>query len=128
MANNPVSQELSRFIARYIHSVEQLEILCLVSSNPAKSWSVGEVLHEVQSAEQSISSCLKKFQEDGFLVSRKKEGMFQFSPTQPSLADSVRDLSKTYRERRVTIVEMIYKKPSDPIQDFAEAFRFKKDK
>lgn len=127
MANNPVSQELLRFTARYIHSVEQLEILCLVSSNPAKYWSVAEVLHEVQSAEQSISSCLKRFEEDGFLVSRK-EGKFQFSPTQPSLADSVRDLSKTYRERRVTIVEMIYKKPSDPIQDFAEAFRFKKEK
>jgi len=40
----------------------------------------------------------------------------------------VTDLANAYRERRVTITECIYKRPSHPIQDFADAFLLRKDK
>jgi hypothetical protein len=127
VATNSISRELSRFIAQYIHSVEQLEILCLVSSNVDKSWTAGEVLHEIQSAEQSVSSCLTAFKNEG-LLKVTPEGAFRFSAGSPGLVDLVKDLARTYRERHVTIIEMIYAKPSDPLQDVAEAFRFKKEK
>ena len=127
MANHSVTPDLARFIARYIHSVEQLEILFLVGSNPNKSWTSAEVFHEIQSSETSVAACLRKFQDEGFLIS-KEDGSFRYSPSRLAMADMVRELSIAYRERRVTIVEMIYNKPPDPLQDFAEAFRFRKDK
>jgi hypothetical protein len=127
VATNPISPEVLRFIARYIHSVEHLEVLCLLNSNRAKAWTVAEVLHEIQSSKESVSYCLRKFQNDGFVVSNDA-GMFRFSPTTQGVADVVEELAETYRERRVTVVEMIYKRPSDPGQNFAEAFRFRKDK
>ena len=127
MANHFVTPELVKFIAQYVHSVEQLEILCLVGSNPNKSWTSAEVFHEIQSSETSVVACLRKFQNEGFLSSRE-DGSFHYSPSRVAMADMVRELSLAYRERRVTIVEMIYRKPPDPVQDFADAFRFRKDK
>ena len=98
-----------------------------MNSNRAKAWTVAEVLHEIQRSKESVSYCLRKFQNDGFLVSNDA-GIFRFSPTVEGLADLAEELAKTYRERRVAVVEMIYKRPLDPIQDFAGAVRFRKDK
>jgi hypothetical protein len=127
VAANPELPEIRRFITRYVHSVEQLEILCLMSSNPTKSWSISEVFHAIQSSETSVAACLRKFQHEGFLAS-KEDGIFCFSPATLAMAEMVRLLSVAYRERRVMIIEMIYKRPPDPVEDFSEAFRFRKDK
>jgi DNA-binding IclR family transcriptional regulator len=98
-----------------------------VGSNSNKPWTVVEVLHQIQSSEQSVSDCLRKFQHEGFLE-MTPEGRFRFAPKAPEMSNMVQELAKSYRERRVAIVELIYKKPQDAIQDFADAFRFRKDK
>jgi len=122
----PLSPDLLQFIARYIHSVEQLEILCLVSSAPSRPWTVAEVFHEIQSSEKSVTASLRKFEQDGFLKA-KENGTFNFSPATPALTDLVHELSRLYRERSVAIVESIYRRPLQPIENFAEAFRLRKD-
>jgi sugar phosphate isomerase/epimerase len=117
---------LHQFIARYIGSVEQLEILSLVSSAPGKTWSVAEVFRVIQSSEASVAECLKRFAEHGFLTVESGGG-HRFAPNTTDLAECVAELTKAYRERRVSIIEMIYRRPEDPIKNFAEAFRFRKE-
>ncbi|HYG34462.1 MAG TPA: hypothetical protein VEC99_06735 [Clostridia bacterium] len=127
MASSPTSQELDQFIARYIGSVEQLEILCLLSVNPAKPWSVSEVFRVIQSSEPSVQERLEEFQREGFLV-RETDGLYRYAPKAPDLTRMVAELAKAYQERRVTIVEMIYRPRGNPLQDFADAFRLRKEK
>lgn len=112
MAAHPVSDNILRLLARHIHSVEQLEILSLVSSDQTKFWTAAEVHRAIQSSEQSVSNCLGNFCRVGFLRS-EGEGLYRFAPATPVLAKRIQELTKTYRERRVAIVELIYKQPSD---------------
>ena len=121
-----LSPQVQHFIAQSIHSLEQLEILCLVSSDSSRAWTVAEVFRRIQSSEASVSASLRKFQQEGILESRA--GGFQFLPAKPTLADTVRQVARAYRERPVAVVETIYRKPPDAVRDFAEAFRLKKDK
>jgi hypothetical protein len=127
VAANSISPELRKFIAEHIPSVEYLEVLCLLQEDTVKSWSVGEVLHRVQSSEKSVAQCLEQFQAAG-LVTAEAGGRHRFSPSGKELAETAAALVKTYRERRVRVIESIYAKPSDPIQDFADAFRLRKEK
>lgn len=127
MPNSPISVELQRFIDRHIHSVEQLEILCLLVEDSAKSWSENEVFQRIQSSQESVARTLRRFGDDRFLVLDPTKG-YRFFPESPDLARLASELAKAYRERRVGVIEAIYRPTLDPIRDFADAFKIRKDK
>jgi hypothetical protein len=127
VAANSITPELQRFIAKYIRSVEALEVLCLLHEDPTKTWRVPEVLHRIQSSANSVAGCLEEFRLAG-LLTKDAEEHYRFAPGEKDFVERVPMLAKTYRERRVSVIECIYAKPSDPIQDFANAFRLRKEK
>jgi hypothetical protein len=127
MTENPLSSELRHFIAHNIQSVEQLEILRLLVEGASRSWSVADTHRYIQSTEKSVLEGLQHFAARDLLAA-DAEGAFRFSPKTPQSNALALELVKTYRERRVTIIESIYKKPNESVQHFAEAFRLRKDK
>lgn len=127
MALSPITQEAQQFIAQYIQSVGQLEIFLTLGDGGDRSWSVDEVFRKIQSNEKSISDCLENFLREGVAI-LEKEGRYRLSDKSPNLVAIASELQKAYRERQVTIIEMIYKKPPRQIQSFADAFRLRKDK
>jgi len=127
VALNPITQEAQQFIAQHIHSIEQLEIFLTVGGGESQSWSVDEVFRKIQSNEKSIAECLAYFLKEGIAI-LEREGRYRISDKTPGLVPIALELQKAYRERQVTIIEMIYKKPPRQIQSFADAFRLRKDK
>jgi hypothetical protein len=118
---------LRQFIAQHVRSIEQVEILCLLSSNPARTWTVPEVFRAIQSSQTSIADCLENFRKSELLES-EPEGRYRLASSKPELIQLVSELAAAYRERRVAVVETIYGRPSDTIQDFADAFKLRKGK
>ena len=53
---------------------------------------------------------------------------FRFAPRNPATAALVQQLATDYADRRVSVIELIYAKPPDPIQSFADAFRLRKER
>ena len=106
--------------------MEQLEVLLLVSSQPDREWSAEAVFSEIQSSLPSVTQRLQEFCERG-LMAQPKPLVFRYSPATLTLADTVRALSAAYKEKRVKIIETIYRKPLDDVQTFADAFKLRKD-
>lgn len=125
MSTHSISNEVQRFIVRYIETVEQLEVLSLLTENPSTVWSVTEVFRKIQSSEKSVKEILANFVQHGLAVEKEVERY--------QLADNSEIVTQTtavvaaYRQRPVTVIESIYKKPSTSIQGFADAFKFKKE-
>jgi hypothetical protein len=126
-SDHPIPAELRQFIAEHVHSIEQLEILILLGENSTKAWSVSEVFRQIQSSEKSVLNCLEEFRRAG-LANSNGAGLYNFLARDGPLAGTVPALAKAYRERRVSIIECIYEKPRNPIQNFADAFRLRKEK
>jgi len=127
VALNPITQEAQQFIAQHIQSVEQLEIFLTLGNGGDRSWSVDEVFRKIQSNAKSISDCLGYFLKESVAI-LEKEGRYRLSDKSLNLVPIASELQKAYRERQVTIIEMIYKKPPRQIQSFADAFKLRKDK
>jgi hypothetical protein len=127
MAENPISPGLRHFIASNIQSVEQLEILCLLAEDSSRPWSIADAYRRILSTEKSVADGLQYFCERGFL-SADAHGEFRFTPKTSDLNATIHELVKTYRERRVAVIESIYQKSSGSAQNFAEAFRLRKEK
>jgi hypothetical protein len=51
---------------------------------------------------------------------------YRYAPP-PELHRSIAGLVETYRERRVSVINLVYSRPSDAIRSFADAFRLRKD-
>jgi hypothetical protein len=117
--------EVAIFLARFVSTVEQMEILCLFSKDSAKKWSVTEVFRAIQSSTASVSQCLELFVKQELLL-REGEGLYRFGPGSEEVAKGAMQATRAYRELPVKVIAMIYSQPPDAIRDFAEAFRLKK--
>lgn len=129
MSESGFSDELDKFIATEINSLEQLEILLLLSGNPHKWWTAQGVYEVIKSSPQSVQERLNEMQERGIL--RKEtdsEVRYQFGPTEGTIWRTINELREAYKERSVKVVQAIYSKPPDAVQEFAKAFRVRKDK
>jgi hypothetical protein len=127
MAEKAIPEAAQRLIARHIQSVEQLEILLLLRKTPDKASSVQDVFRVIQSSLASVAASLAYFANAGFLV-QEPEGRFRFAPSDPELDQASTALAEAYHERRVAVIEAIYSRPSDPVRNFADAFKLRKEK
>jgi hypothetical protein len=123
------SEQLEHFIAREIASLEQLEILLFVSGNPHKWWTVQDVYNVVKSSPPSVGDRLNEMVERGFLQKEiDAETRYQFAPANEDVWNVTSELRNAYKEKPVKVVQAIYSKPPDAVQEFAKAFRLRKDK
>ena len=129
MSERPFSDELEKFIAAEINSLEQLEILLLLSGNPHRTWTVTGVYEVIKSSPQSVKDRLNEMADRGVLRKDVEgEVRYQFAPTNDQVWKITSELRDAYKERSVKVVQAIYSKPPDAVQEFARAFRLRKDK
>lgn len=127
MSDAEIPKEVIDFISEHITSMEQLEVLLLLSGEPNRDWSSEAVFTAIQSSQASVTQRLLEFCDRGLLI-QPAPLSFRYLPKSQALASVVRALAATHKERRVKVIELIYRKPVDNVQSFADAFKIRKDK
>ncbi len=127
MSRESLPSAVKQLLARHIRSVEQLEVLLLLRSQPARAWRSAEVYDVIRSSAPSISARLDAFSAAGFLA--KEEGTPQTYRYAPSadLRSAVDETAAAYQTWRVRVIEAIFAPESDPVQNFADAFKLRKE-
>jgi hypothetical protein len=129
VSESAFSKELDKFIAEEIQSLEQLEILLLLSGNPHKWWTAKGAYEVIKSNPASVEARLEEMTVRRALRKEtENEVRYQFAPEDPALWTIVNELRDAYKERPVKVVQAIYSKPPDAVQEFARAFRVRKEK
>lgn len=122
-----LSDEIKAFIANYISSVEQLEVLLLLQRSAGREWSAIDVSRELYISPESAANRLADFHARGFLTMREASApLYRYQPP-VSLDRLARDLATEYELRRVRVINQIFSNPLDHIRTFADAFKFKRD-
>jgi hypothetical protein len=128
MAGESLPTAVRQLLARYIQSVEQLEVLLLVRSDPQRAWTSDEVYNVIRSSKASVTQRLERFTADGFLVEEAGEPRrYRYEPKTRELATAVDETASVYGTWRIRVIEAIFAPPSDPVQSFADAFKLRKD-
>lgn len=131
MADDGLSPSVTQFLEQYVRSVEQLEIILLLGRNPQKDFTVGDVYQVIMSTRDSVQGWLDEMVARNLAVCNEGgAGTYRFAASTPALADAVQSLSASYKAYPVRVIETIYRprKPqTDPAQDFANAFRLRKN-
>jgi DNA-binding IclR family transcriptional regulator len=122
-----LNDELVHFIARYIVSVEKLEILLLLEEGAGRSWTPAEVYAVLRSNVTSIQRWMKELHADGFLQQEETEAQYRYAPRTAGLAEGATALKNAYRERPIRVIEAIFSKSTEQMRRFSDAFRLRKD-
>jgi hypothetical protein len=120
-----IPENVVKFLAEHIDSVVQLEVLLLLQSRATQSWQAPDVATQLRISAEWTEAALAKLAGAGIL--RAEGSKYQYAPQTPDLAKTVEMLSAAYEDRRVTIISLIFSKPPDPIRQFSDAFRFRKE-
>ncbi len=128
---NELTVEVRGFIANYVDSLEHLEILALMSGSATGVWTVQRIFAALQSNPESIAQRLELLVQQQLAVrvqtSDESHPSYSFRPATPELDETVKAVIRAFRERRVTITELIFSKPPAPLKGFADAFRIRKE-
>ncbi len=126
---DPLPEEVKRFLETNIDSVDQLEILRVLGENPEREWTAAALAREVQTRPEAIGPHLAALHSRGMLitVTRGTDLFCRYGPATPELEALVHRLLQVYRERPVTMINLVYARAREALKTFADAFRIRKE-
>jgi hypothetical protein len=125
MARLPAA--VRRFIAAHINSVEQLEVLLLLRSDPTREWAPGEVSTELATSHDAAALRLADLEAQGLVRARLDPvPRYRYANLPAKREAEVADVADAYAKRRVAVITEIFSEPS-PAESFSDAFRLRRD-
>ena len=124
MPDDVLPAELREFLENHIDSIAQLEALLLLRSAPDVLWDPQATAKRLYVGEREALGALAHLTTHG-LIGRHANG-YRFDPRSDELLRGVSLIAEYYTTRLIPITKLIHTK-SQRIQQFADAFKLKKD-
>jgi len=126
MSKTTVPDEVRRFILTSIPSVPYLEALLLLRAERAQPWDSYRLAGRLYIGEGQALDLLQSMQQAG-VVARREDGSFAYGPADPGLVGLIDALANTYAQDLVGVTDLIHSRIDKRAQQFADAFRWKKE-
>ncbi|HYJ17186.1 MAG TPA: hypothetical protein VE170_16965 [Candidatus Limnocylindria bacterium] len=129
MTDKIIPEEVKQFIFEKIDSVAEMEALLLLRSNPEASWSIASLAKRLYIDEGQTAKIVDHLCREGLLtISSNEQASYRYEPKSVELQNSVDRVAEMYTKHLVPISTLIHSKPRVRAQEFADAFRLRKDK
>lgn len=119
-----VPVELRDFILRHIDSIAHLEALLLMYREQSRRWQPALLSARLYICENEALAILTRLETSG-LIHKDGDDWF-YAPALTNLGNSVDQLADHYTRQLIPITRIVHSKSSG-IQQFADAFRMRKD-
>jgi hypothetical protein len=124
---NGFDVDVRALILEKIDSIEHIEILLYLAANPDVPTTADAVAQKLRISADSAALRLADLAQKGLARASDTPPAYVFHPESERLAAAVAKLQAAYRERRVSVINLIFSKPLAKIQVFADAFKIRKD-
>lgn len=127
MANDLIPEDVRQFILDKINSVAELEGLLLLRREADIGWDSGKLTQGLYTTPQQTEEVLAHLYSQGFLAVKESEPpTYSYQPASPELAEMVDRVAEIYSKYLIPITNLIHSKPQTKVQQFADAFKFRK--
>jgi DNA-binding IclR family transcriptional regulator len=111
MTKAAIPENTRRFLDASITSVTQLEALLLLYGNSTQEWSASDISHALYIQPESTAILLDDLFTHGLVTLSNRSDRYRDGPVTLILGQTVTQLATFYKERRVTVVTLIFSKP-----------------
>ncbi|NDF12352.1 MAG: hypothetical protein EB060_06030 [Proteobacteria bacterium] len=128
MAYETIPEDISEFILQHIDSIAELEGLLIFHLDPQKNWTAEALAGELYIDKSQAETLLRRLVERGFITERTTTvTTYQYQHVSENLTSTVTRVADIYRQFLVPITHLIHSKPKSKVQQFADAFKIRKD-
>lgn len=126
MTIHELPADVRRFILTSVPSVPYLEAVLLLRADPRQSWTGPRLAQRLYVPERTAADLLVQLR-DGAVAEPDVDGAVRFAPS-PELASLLDRVADAYATHLMTVSDLIHSRMDRRAQQFADAFRFRKDK
>lgn len=125
--NSPELQpDVRRYLLSSVPSVPYLEAVLLLRAEPGEAWDAARLARRLYVPERRGVELLAQLRESGIAVAGNEPSAVQYGP-EPELAALVDRVAEAYASDLVGVSSLIHSRIDRRAQQFADAFRFRKD-
>jgi hypothetical protein len=121
-----ISDDAKIFLRAVIRSVWALELLLLIRKHPERAWTVDALTRELRASHTAIRQALPNFRIAG-LIQDEADETIRYTPATTQLDELVQEVESEYANRPFAIVNEILAPRESNVEQFARAFRIRKD-
>jgi hypothetical protein len=125
MSEPELSADLRRFILTSVPSVPYLEAVLLLRAEAGKEWDASQLARRLYVPERTGAELLDLLRSSGVGTPVGSAGL-RYAPA-PDLADLLDRLAHAYATNLVAVTDLIHSRIDRRAQQFADAFRFRKE-
>jgi Mn-dependent DtxR family transcriptional regulator len=129
MRRAELTDEIRRFILTSVPSVPYLEAILLLRNDPDADWDVPRLAARLYVAERQASEVLTALAAAG-IARGEDQGettLFRYAPATAELRERLDALAQAYSANLVGVTDLIHSRLDKRAQQFADAFRLRKD-
>ena len=125
----PIPEDLRRFILTSIPSVPFLEALLLMRADPAQQWTGAMLAGRLYTSERTAQGLLEDLCQSGMArpCPAPQEHCYVYAPGSDALRGRIDSLAEHYARHLVDVTNLIHSTLDRKAQQFADAFRLRKD-
>lgn len=125
---NDFPADVRQFIDQNIESLAQLEALLLLRKDPQRSWDAAEMAKALYLPVEMAQALLAEFGRRQLTkTTPQSDAQYSYNVVDSKLDELIGRVVTEYQERRVAVISLIYSKPLNKVQTFADAFRLRKE-
>jgi hypothetical protein len=129
MTHPPIPEDLRRFVLTSVPSVPFLEALLLLRADPSQQWESAMLAGRLYTRERVAAELLADLCTAGFArrCDPPAEHCVSYSPASEALGELIDRLADLYAKQLVDVTHLIHSTLERKAQQFADAFRLRKD-
>lgn len=129
MADGDISEEVKRFLLEKIDLIAQWEGLLTLQAKPEKAWAVEEVAQNLYISVPETARLLADLEARAMITSVRTPSQlaYRYQPCTAELDMVIKRAAELYRRSLIPITDIIHSKSRSRAQEFANAFKIRKD-
>ena len=129
MEKVPIPEDLRRFVLTSIPSVPFLEALLLLRASPTQQWHGDSLAQRLYVRERTAQALLEELFRAGMVAPcpGSEQVCYQYQPASIPLRERIDALAELYARHLVEVTHLIHSSLDRKAQQFADAFKLRKD-
>ncbi|MFC7515199.1 hypothetical protein ACFQUU_09300 [Herbaspirillum sp. GCM10030257] len=123
-----ITDDVRRFVLTSIPSVPYLEAMLLLRAEDTGDWDSVMLANRLYLSEKAAALLLTELHDAGILShDAASPGRYRYAPTSEGLRQMIDQVAAAYSTQLVAMTNLIHSKSGRKAQQFADAFKWRKD-
>lgn len=121
-----IPAHVRRFLVLSVASVPHLEAMLLMCEDATRQWDVLRVARRLYMKEDAAATLLQDLHAAG-IIAPAGEHNYIYQPATDELRNTIRDVGACYAKNLRLVTNLIHSRTANQVQQFADAFKLRKD-